>query len=370
MLMRGEVGIGDLVAKVYPTMTLGEAREFYKLHIAADRHTIRSLPLKIMSWLWEQGVRSQNPDTVGAPNFLFDLLQKHAPNIDWKRWIEAFFGDKGVVDAKTGKPIEWPKGMSIGDVMFRLYDKGLLNERVFWTSNLGAAVGGMKRRIDIAATMEAGVEVFALIEGVTSGFVNWNDGHSQFGAAYVEWRDQPKYLNMRTLAQATAVAGPAVRALWTGDALSQNLPSLAMTMKHLWVAADVSRRHTDRLVTFSKKDSTDAIEEFKNATGISIRPTMTVIEGGKSMAYSLNQRLYSIGCDSTRVHVLTSRYADEMESIVARIEKLAAIAQGDDAREEAFDNICVTWYLSDTTDDPEALNQLKADIARLEKKLG
>ncbi len=38
--------------------------------------------------------------------------------------------------------------------------------------------------------------------------------------------------------------------------------------------------------------------------------------------------------------------------------------------EEAFDAICVTWYLSATTDHAEALNQLKADIVRLQKRLG
>jgi hypothetical protein len=59
------------------------AREIFNLHIAADRHTPQSVPLKIMSWLWEQSVRSQNPGTVGAPNVLFDLLRNYAPTIDW-----------------------------------------------------------------------------------------------------------------------------------------------------------------------------------------------------------------------------------------------------------------------------------------------
>jgi hypothetical protein len=374
MLMRGEVGIGDLVVKAYPALSEGVAREIFNLHIAADRHGPQSVPLKIMSWLWEQSVRSQNPGTVGAPNFLFDLLQKHAPNIDWKKWIEAFFGKDGVAQFvgknKTGQPNEWPEGMSISDVMLRLYDNGIINERVFWTSNLGASVGGFKRRVIIAATMEAGVEVFALVEGLSSGFVTWDGGVQQFVSGYLEWRDQPKYLNMRTLAQATAAAGPAVRALWTGDAFSQNIPSIAMTMRHLWVSADVHRRHTDRLLAFSRNDCDDAIEEFEAATGVRINSPLALIEGGRSMVRLLDSRLSEAGCVSTRVRVLASRYPDKMEPIVARIEKLAEAAQGNDMMEEAVDDICVTWYLSDTTDDAEALNQLKADIARLEKKLG
>jgi hypothetical protein len=369
MLMRGEVGIGDLMVKAYPTMSEAVAREIFNLHIAADRHGPQSVPLRIMSWLWEQGVRSKNPGTVGAPNFLFDLLQKHAPNIDWKRWIEAFYGEEGrkaFID-KNGK---WPNGLSIGDIMLKLYDKGLLNERIFWTSDLGAAVGGFKRRVIIAATMEAGVEVFALVEGLSSGFVTWDGGTQQFVSAYLEWRDQPKYLNMRTLAQATAAAGPAVRALWTGDAFSQNIPSLAMTMRHLWVSADVRRRHTDRLVAFSRLDCEDAIEKFETATGVRINPSVALTEGGRSMARLLDSRLSEAGCVSTRVRVLASRYPDEMEPVVTRIEKLAEAVQGNDALEESFDIICVTWYLSDTADDAEALRQLKADLTDSERKLG
>ncbi|MGB8841320.1 MAG: hypothetical protein WCC64_09610 [Aliidongia sp.] len=359
MLMKGEAGLGDLLIRLYPGMAEGAAREIYNLHVAADRHTSSSLPLKIMSWLWEQGVRSQNPDTVGSPNFLFALLKKFAPNIDWAGWINAFC-DKDVV----------PKGTSIGEAMLKLYEAGVLNERAFWTSDLGAAVGGVKRRVVIAATMEAGVEIFSLFEGVSLGFLNWSDGAKQFAAAYLDWRDQPKYLDMRTLAQAIAAAGPAARALWTGDALSQNLPSLAMMMKHLWTAADVSRRHTDHLITVSKSDSANAIEDFVSATHIRIRPPLALIEGGKSMTRSFEQRLDEAGCLSTRVCVLVSRHAVEMESIVIRIEHLAKIAQGDVAKAAAFDAICETWYLSDTTDDAEALHILKEDVGRLEKKFG
>jgi hypothetical protein len=368
MLMRGEVGIGDLMVAAYPTMSETAAREIYNLHIAADRHTPQSVPLKIMSWLWEQSVRSQNVKTVGAPNFLFDLLQKHAPNIDWKRWIEGFFGEKGVnAFVKDGK---WPEGLSIGEVMLKLYEKGLLNERIFWTSDLGAAVDGMKRRVIIAATMEAGVEVFALVEGLSSGFVTWDGGTQQFASAYLEWRDQPKYLNMRTLAQAAAAAGPAVRALWTGDAFSQNIPSLAMTMKHLWASPGVRKRHTDRLVAFSRRDYAAAIEEFEDATCVRINPPQALIQGGTDMTESLDHRLHSAGCVSTRIRVLASRYPDKMEAVVTRIEKLAEAVEGNGDMEETFDIICVTWYLSHTADDSEALRQLKADLTDLEKKLG
>jgi hypothetical protein len=368
MLMRGEVGIGDLVVQAYPTMSEAVAREIFNLHIAADRHTPQSVPLKIMSWLWEQSVRSQNPGTVGAPNFLFDLLQKHAPNIDWRKWIEAFFGEEGVkAFLQNGK---WPEDLTIGDVMLKLYDAKLLNERVFWTSDLGAAVGGFKRRVMIAATMEAGVEVFALVEGISSGFLTWDGGGREFVSAYLEWRDQPKYLNMRTLAQATAAAGPALRSLWTGDVFSQNIPSLAMTMRHLWVSSDVHKRHSERLVAFSRRDCTDAIEEFEMATGILITPPRALIEGGNGMAQMLDGRLSAAGCVSTRVRVLASRYPGEMEPIVARIEKLAQAVQGNDAMEEAIDAICVTWYLSDIADDAEALRKLKSDIDRLEGRMG
>ena len=214
------------------------------------------------------------------------------------------------------------------------------------------------------------MEVFALVEGLSSGFVTWDGGARQFTSSYLEWRDQPKYLNMRTLAQATAAAGPAVRSLWTGDAFSQNIPSLAMTMRHLWVSSDVRKRHTDRLVAFSRRDYAEAIEEFEDSTGVRINPPQALIEGGKDMVQLLDRRLNSAGCVSTRVRVLASRYPDEMEYVVTRIEKLAEAVQGDDAMEEAFDGICVTWYLSDNADDSNALRQLKADLADLEKKLG
>ncbi|AUG53486.1 hypothetical protein [Thalassospira marina] len=368
MLMNGEAGIGDLLLELYPKMSEEAAREIYELHIAADRHTSRSLPLKIMSWLWEQGIRAKQPNVVGAPNFLFDLLQKYAPNIEWEKWIETFFGEEGVKKFLVNG--EWPEGLSIGDVMLKLYEKGLLNERVFWTSDLGAAVGGIKRRIIIAATMEAGVEVFALVEGLSSGFVTWNNGSQLLASTYLEWRDQPKYLNMRTLAQATAAAGPAVRSLWTGDAFSQNIPSLAMTMRHLWVSSNVRTRHTERLVAFSKNDCALAIAEFESSTGLLIRKPRALIEGGKDMAKTLARRLDSAGCFSTRVAVLATQFPFEMKEIVERIENLATIAEDNNEKLIALGAICETWYLSDITDDTEAIRSLQTDIRKLEQEFG
>jgi hypothetical protein len=58
-----------------------------------------------------------------------------------------------------------------------------------------------------------------------------------------------------------------------------------------------------------------------------------------------------------------------MESVVARIEKLAEIAETNYAFHEDFDNICNTWYLSDDeyNDDKIALRTLTINVAKLEK---
>jgi hypothetical protein len=85
------------------------------------------------------------------------------------------------------------------------------------------------------------------------------------------------------------------------------------------------------------------------------------------MAQSLDQRLHAAGCQSTRVRVLASRYASEVEPVIMRIEKLSARAQGNNAMEAAFDAICESWYLSDEKDDAAAINLLKTDVVRLEK---
>lgn len=84
---------------------------------------------------------------------------------------------------------------------------------------------------------------------------------------------------------------------------------------------------------------------------------------------SLEGRLDAAGCMSTRVAVLTSQYPDKMESVVARIEKLAEIAETNNAFHEDFNNICNTWYLSDDeyNDDKIALRTLMINVAKLEK---
>jgi hypothetical protein len=356
MLMKGEAGFGNLREKLYPGMSETLARELYNLHLAADRGTPASVPLRIMSWLWEQCIRSQAPDKVGGPNVVFSFLQRFGPNLDWAGWINKFTGQDGLI----------PANASIGEAMLKLYDSGVLNQRVFWTSDLGAAVGGMKRRALIAATIELGVEAYAVFEGVRLGFVKWHDGPQQLAASYKEWRDQPKYLNMRIMAQTLACAGPASRAVFTGDVLGLNLPSMAMTVRHIWMGSGVTRRHTDRLVMFSKNDSAEMIRNFRMETGIHIPPALSVIQGGV-MAQSLDQRLHAAGCQSTRVRVLASRYASEVEPVIMRIEKLSARAQGNNAMEAAFDAICESWYLSDEKDDAAAINLLKTDVVRLEK---
>ena len=123
-------------------------------------------------------------------------------------------------------------------------------------------------------------------------------------------------------------------------------------------------------MAFSRGDCENAIEEFEVATDVRISPPLALIQGGRNVARVFDSKLSGAGCVSTRVRVLASRYPDEMEPVVERIEKLAEAVQGNELMEEAFDAVCVTWYLADTTDDAEALNRLKADIAWLEKKLG
>ena len=66
---------------------------------------------------------------------------------------------------------------------------------------------------------------------------------------------------------------------------------------------------------------------------------------------------------------MADRYPDKMESVVARIEKLAKIAETNAAFHEEFNTICNTWYLSDDEyhDDKTALQTLMEDVAKLEK---
>jgi hypothetical protein len=269
MLMKGEAGLGSFRKKLYPGMSENAARELYNLHLEADRGSPASVPLKITSWLWEQCIRSQTPDKVGEPNMVFALIQRFGPNLDWAGWMNSFFGENLV-----------PQGASIGQAMLKLYDTGALNQRGFWTSDLGAAVGGMKRRTMIAATIELGIEVYALFEGIRLGFVEWDAEPQQLAATYLKWRDQPKYLNMRIIAQGIASAVPATRAVFSGDVLALNLPSMVMTVRHIWRGSNVTQRHIDQLVKFSQDDSTEAIKDFRLATGIHLKPILSVVKGG------------------------------------------------------------------------------------------
>lgn len=359
MLVQGEAGFGSLRHKLYPGMTEAAARELYNLHLAADRSSPASLPLRGMAWLWEQCVRAGDPTKLGSPNPLFSLLSGVAPNIDWSSWFNAFFKADLV-----------PQGASIGEAMLKLYDSGAVNQRTFWTSNLGAAAGGAKRRAIIAGALELGVEVFALLEGVRRGFVAWDGDLKQFAREYLEWRDQPKYLNMRIAAQATASAGAATRAMYRGDALALNYASMALVAKHIWTRPAVGRRHTERLVRHSQADSGEAVGDFQSRTGIRIEPPLTVVPGGKEMGKSLDARLIATGCQSTRVRVLAQRLPDEMVSVVSRYEVLAKVSAGDDAKEAAYDGICESWYLSDEEDDVKALARLKTDLRRVERSVG
>ena len=83
---------------------------------------------------------------------------------------------------------------------------------------------------------------------------------------------------------------------------------------------------------------------------------------------TLLERLHEAGCVSTRVRVLANKYTIKMTPLVSRIERLAKNAHGDNKKEDAFDAICQSWYLSDINDDAEAMKQLRSDIIRLEEQ--
>jgi hypothetical protein len=359
MLMKGEAGIGKLVYKIFPAMSREAATELLKMHLDADRCSPASLPLKMMSWLWEQGIKAGDPANVGEPSAVFKLLQGMTKNVDWSKWLNKFFGE-GLV----------PEGATIGEAMLKLYDSGALNQRVFWTSDLGAAAGGVKRRLVITAVMELGVEVFAFLEGVKKGHINWNGNAAQLGNEVKAWRDQPKYVDMKIIAQAFAASGGAARAMFTGDILQVNYFSIGMVLKHLYTYSDVERRHLQRLVEFARQDSNEIFAGFTRATGIRPRRNFTLIDGGITMATTLDTRLIKAGCQSTRVRVLATDHPSDLEGIVSRIEAASKKAAGDGDKEAAFDSICESWYLSDETDDKKAIAKLRKDLADVEKAVG
>lgn len=355
MLMSGEVGFGNYRLKLYPEMSYEAAKRLYDAHIAADRGTKQSLPLSFMTWFWEQSVKVANPETAGEPNAIYAFLSKYMPNVDWAKWINGLCGKEGLI----------PDGATFGEAMLKLYETGTLNERVLWTSDLGAAIGGAKRRMMIAATMEVGVEMYAFFDGVKLGFIDLKGGIEKITEQTKEWRAQPKYMDMRIIAQCVAASGGVARAAIKGDVLNINYPALAMVMKHLWVYPKAQSEHYDRLIGLSQGYRSELIQGFTARTGIKIRPTLTLIEGGMKMAKSLDDRLHKAGCQSTRVRVLASRYPAEMEPLVALYEKFSPKAEKDDDFQPKFDALCEGWYLSKTTDDKQAIAELSRDLKRL-----
>lgn len=358
MLMKGEAGIGELVWKLFPEMTEVAARELLEAHLKADLCSPASLPLRLMSWFWEQTMRAGNPATVGEPSMIFKMFSGMTKNVDWSKWCNKFFGE-GLV----------PPGANIGEAMLKLYNSEALNQRVFWTSDLGAAFGGLKRRLLITSFMELGIELFAFLEGVKKGHIAWNSDLANMGRQIKVWRDQPKYLDMKILAQGFAASGGATRALFSGDILQINYFSVGMMLKHLCAYPATERRQFQRLIEFSRNDIDKDFAAFTLATGIKPRPTLTVIEGGLSMGDNLDKRLIKAGCHSTRIRVLAVDHPDEFVDLVARIEAASKKASGDTMKERAFDAICEGSYLSDEESDKEALSRLTNDLAELERKI-
>lgn len=355
MLMKGEVGFGKFKIKLYPEMSYEAAKKVYDAHIRADRGTKQSLPLEIMSWLWEQGVKAGNPEKFGEANPLYKLLNAYMPNIDWAKLLNKVFHKEGVKN-----PI--PEGSSLGEAMLKLYETGTLNERVFWTSDFGAAFGGAKRRIFITALLEVGVEIYAFAEGISLGFINLKDGIGSLVTKANEWRAQPKYMDMRIAAQCVFCAGSSFKALVKGDPWNLNYFAFAAAMRHLWVYPRVQREHYDRLINLSQTYRSSNLAEFTARTGIRIRPTLTVIEGGKLMPKLLDDRLHNAGCQSTRVRVLASRYPDKLEPLINIYEELALRAEEDEDFMPKFDALCEAWYLGKVEDDYEAIKKLEKDL--------
>ncbi|GEM_PF-4554006 len=354
MLMKGEAGIGNLRVEQFAKLTREQAEVLFDLHMSADRHTPQSLPLKFMSWLWEQGVKSENPDVVGPPSKLYEALNKLAPNANWAKWLNRFH---------SGAPI--PDGASLGDSMLKLYETGVLNERVFWMSNSGAAIGGMKRRMLITALMEMAVEIYAFFEGVRLGFIDYRAPLLELKEQVLTWRSQPKYLDMRIAAQGMASAGGVAKAAVSGDVLNINYFSLGMMLKHVWTYPAVEDQHTQRLVQHSESARRASLAAFTAKTGIVIRPQLTSIKGGLPMPGELSERLLNAGCYSTRLRVLATNNPQEMKELVTVYERMAKKADENPDGEEffvRFDSMRDSWYLSELHDDEAAIRQLKIDL--------
>uniref|UniRef100_UPI0030ED549A hypothetical protein n=1 Tax=uncultured Halopseudomonas sp. TaxID=2901193 RepID=UPI0030ED549A len=210
----------------YAPMSRKAAEILWDSHMAADRVTKQSLPLKFMAYLWEQNAKEDflaaggSAEEVGELGKAYVLLKKMCPDLDWPKWINRFYGDDNLM----------PEGASLGECMLKLYETGMLNERVFWTSDFGAGVGGFKRRLVITGLMEIGVELFAFLEGVKKGHVDFTCDPADMAKQYLAWRDQPKYLDMKILAQSMACGGGFTRALVKGDPFCQ----WPLILTHFW----------------------------------------------------------------------------------------------------------------------------------------
>ena len=139
-------------------------------------------------------------------------------------------------------------------------------------------------------------------------------------------------------------------------------------LKHLWSHGSVTDRHMGRLIDFSRQDASAILANFTASTGIPVRPKFTLIKGDLHMD-TLRTRVINAGCHSTRVRVLIQNLPEQMADIVDRYEKASKKAAGVGQLEAIFDKICESWYLDDVDDDLQALKQLKADLAKVEKQL-
>lgn len=355
MLMHGEAGFGGTIKDVFPKMSFEQATKLYNLHIAADRGTPQSLPLKFMSWLWEQDAKSGNPSIAGDSSLIYKFLQKLAPEGDWSGWINRFC---------EGNPIKPPA--TLGEAMLKLYDLKIVNERVFWTSNLGAAVGGFKRRLVITVLMEIAVELYAIFEGTRLGYIQWHGSSADLGRDIMRWRDQPKYVDMKIMIQCMASSYGVIRTLVAQDPLSLNFTSIGMIAKHLICYPAMIDRHYIRLANFSREDVQEIDAGFMSRTGIQL-PSFQSKESNDM--HPFDKRITDLGCFSTRVRVLGSRYQEQISPLIERMERLAPLAEKNNAAMKAFDSLCDTWYLGDVEDDQAALKQFEADVSTVEKKI-
>lgn len=356
MLMKGEAGFEASVTDLFPKMTFEQASKLYDLHIAADRGTPQSLPLKFMSWLWQEGVKHNSPSVTGDSHSIYKFLQKLAPNSDWSGWVNKFL---------EGNPIESPA--TLGEAMLKLYDLGIINERVFWTSNLGAAVGGFKRRLIITVLMELAVELYALFEGVRLGYIRWNSSVKVLTEDILSWRDQPKYVDMKIIIQCMASSYGVIRTIAAQDPLSLNITSMAMTLKHLICYPAMIKRHHSKLIAFSRQDVQSIDSGFMQRTGIQLPFYESMEQIGM---HPFDQRIIDLGCYSTRVRVLGSRYEERLAPLISRMEKLSAQAELNDIAMKIFDALCETWYLGDIEGDEEAIKRFESDIKSAEQKIG